>query len=354
MDSIDKKILLLIGSMGVIIVVLLVLVVVLMINLKKTRKNNRICHKDDTVETDMPENMPQQNVSVGITAEPETEQIKGEEAELTVRPQYNDDIENYVIKTAEGLGLHIGKIHSMGRRDNQQDSFAYSDVENEAVIKEKGILLIVADGMGGLANGAEVSSLIAVSMLQYFDHFMKGDNMAEELKNMVLYANDEVNKYLGEEQLGKCGSTLVATLVKNHQIYWISVGDSSIFLCHDSHIERINPLHNYAQDLKEMVLRGEISEEEAATHPKRATLTSFIGAGTITHISQNEEPIMLSSGDRLILASDGVFGTVSTEEMEDMMHYDVEEAALKLKYLIESKNKRKQDNYTAIIMEENF
>lgn len=354
MGNIDKKILLLIGIMGLVIVVLLVIVTVLMVNLKKARKNNRIRRKDDAAELNLPENLPPQNVNAGMPAEHESEQTKGDETELTIRPQYNDDIENYVIKTAEGLGLHIGKIHSMGRRESQQDSFAYSDVENEAVIREKGILLIVADGMGGLANGAEVSSLIAVSMLQYFDHFMKGDNMAEELRNMVLYANDEVNKYLGEEQLGKCGSTLVATLIKDHQIYWISVGDSSIFLCHDNHIERINPLHNYAQDLKEMVLRGEITEEEAAAHPKRAALTSFIGAGTITHISQNEEPIMFSSGDRLILASDGIFGTVSMEEMEEMMRYDVEEAALKLKYLIESKNKRKQDNYTAIIMEEHY
>ncbi len=345
----DKRILLIIGIMGLLLVILLVIVTILMINLNKVRKNNKLRQKN-TAMPEVTETPQEQNINIQFESIPTND----DETELTIRPQYNDDIENYVVKTADGLGLHIGKIHSIGRRESQQDSFAYSDVENEAIINEKGVLLIVADGMGGLANGAEVSSLTAVSMLQYFDHYMKSDNVAEELRNMVLYANNEVNKYLGEEQLGKCGSTLVATLVKDHQIYWISVGDSSIFLCHDKHIERINPLHNYAEDLKEMVLRGEISEEEAATHPKRAALTSYIGAGTISHISQNEEPIMFMPGDRLILASDGIFGTASIEEMEDMMRYDVEEAALKLKYLIESKNKRNQDNYTAIIMEENY
>lgn len=345
----DKRILLIIGIMGLLLVILLVIVTILMINLNKVRKNNKL-RQENTAMPEVTEIPQEQNINI----QSESVSTNGGETELTIRPQYNDDIENYVVKTVDGLGLHIGKIHSIGRRESQQDSFAYSDVENEAIIKEKGVLLIVADGMGGLANGAEVSSLTAVSMLQYFDHYMKSDNVAEELRNMVMYANNEVNKYLGEEQIGKCGSTLVATLIKNHQIYWISVGDSSIFLCRDNHIERINPLHNYAEDLKEMVLRGEISEEEAATHPKRAALTSYIGAGTISHISQNEEPIMLMPGDRLILASDGIFGTASIEEMEDMMRYDVEEAALKLKYLIESKNKRNQDNYTAIIIEEDY
>lgn len=349
MEIADNKILLIIGIMGLLLVVLLIMVIILMVNLNKARKNNRIRQSHTLVQNTFEESREENEY---FSSEPMQNDV--EEAELTIRPQYKDNIENYRIQTASNLGLHIGKIHSLGRRESQQDSFAYSDVENEAIINEKGVLLIVADGMGGLANGAEVSSLTAVSMLQYFDHFMQSDNIAEELRNMVNYANNEVNKFLGEEQIGKCGSTLVATLIKNHQIYWISVGDSSIFLCHDNQIERINPLHNYAEDLKEMVLRGEISEEEAAMHPKRAALTSYIGAGAITHISQNEEPIPFTSGDRLILASDGIFGTASIEEMEDMMRYDVEEAALKLKYLIESKNKRNQDNYTAIIMEENY
>ena len=350
MEIADKRLLLVIGIMGLLLIVLFIIVAFLMIHLYKARKKNKFDLSNAMTQA-VPENRLEKNVNIPS----ETMQNNTDDAELTIRPQYNDDIENYKVKTAMGLGLHIGKIHAIGRRESQQDSFAYSDVENEEIIREKGVLLVVADGMGGLTNGAEVSSLTAVSMLQYFDHYMKSDNnVAEELRNMVMYANNEVNNFLGEEQLGKSGSTLVATLIKNHEIYWISVGDSSIFLRHDKRIERINPLHNYAEDLKEMVLRGEISEEEAATHPKRAALTSFIGAGTLNHISQNEEPIMFMPGDRLILASDGVFGTASIEEMEDMMHYDVEEAALKLKYLIESKNKRNQDNYTAIIIEENY
>lgn len=51
--------------------------------------------------------------------------------------------------------------------------------------------------------------------------------------------------------------------------------------------------------------------------------------------------------------SDGV-ETVSEEELKQVLCYDVEEAAVKLRYLIESKNKRNQDNFTAMILEDNY
>ena len=100
----------------------------------------------------------------------------------------------------------------------------------------------------------------------------------------------------------------------------------------------------------EMVSEGVISMEQAMSHPDRAALTSFIGAGEIKYVDRNLEPLILEKEDRLLLTSDGL-DTVSKEELEQMMHYDAAEAALKLKYLISEKNRRNQDNYTAIIIE---
>ncbi|MCM1537740.1 MAG: protein phosphatase 2C domain-containing protein [bacterium] len=271
---------------------------------------------------------------------------------ITRAPHYHDDIEHYMVKTAPELTVRIGKIHSVGRRANQQDTFAYSDVEDQRTVSEKGILLIVADGMGGLAQGAEVSSIVAVEMLRYFDESGGSENPAELLREALLHANQKVNEFLGEEMLGKSGSTVVAALLKEHGVYWISVGDSSIFYYHDNRLTRLNVLHNYALELQEMVERGEITREEADASRDRNALISYIGAGEIARIDQNEEPVVLSAGDRLMLATDGIYGTASMAELEAVMHYDVEEAALKLRYLIDVKGKKNQDNFTAIIAED--
>lgn len=273
-----------------------------------------------------------------------------DDGELTRKPSYEMSIQQFEIKTSEDASFRLGKIHEVGKRKNQQDTLAYSEVADSACLEEKGALFIVADGMGGLSDGAEVSSMLAVKMLQFFDHNNFSNNPADKLYEMVMNANEEINLHLGESRIGKSGSTLVTAYVKENKIYWLSIGDSNIYLYRDHSIMRLNELHNYEKELLEEVTEGFISMEQAMNHPDRAALTSFIGAGEIKYVDRNLEPLIFEQEDRLLLTSDGL-DTVTKEELEQMMHYDAAEAALKLKYLISEKNKRNQDNYTAIIIE---
>ena len=272
------------------------------------------------------------------------------DSELTQKPSYQVSIQQFEIKTSEDSSFRLGKIHEIGKRKNQQDTLAYSEVAEETCLKEKGALFIVADGMGGLSDGAEVSSMLAVKMLQFFDNHDFNENPADKLYEMVMNANEEINLHLGESRIGKSGSTLVTAYIKDGNVYWLSIGDSNIYLYRNHSIIRLNELHNYEKELMEQVAEGLISMEQAMNHPDRAALTSFIGAGEIKYVDRNPEPLVLEKEDRLLLTSDGL-DTVTKEELEQMMHYDAAEAALKLKYLISEKNKRNQDNYTAIIIE---
>lgn len=273
--------------------------------------------------------------------------------ELTRPPKFEERIENYRVVTAKDSTIKISKLHDVGKRSNQQDSFAYSDVDNLETLKKKGMLILVADGMGGLENGAEVSSFVAVEMLKAFDNIQTLDNPSEVLKNMVYEVNEKVNSFLGPEGLGKSGTTLVAAIIKEHKVYWVSVGDSFIFWFHDHELIQLNKLHNYGMELDEMLSRGEISQEEAMNNPSRAALTSYIGAGHIEKMDYNTEPIILEPEDRFMLMSDGV-KTIARDDLAFFLNYDVEEAALKIKYEIQAKNKKNQDNYTAIIVEDHY
>lgn len=268
-------------------------------------------------------------------------------------PQYSDGIENYKIETYKASTVRIGKVHSVGKRDNQQDSFAYSDVSDPETVSKKGMLLLVADGMGGMSNGAEVSAKVAVEALRFFDDCDVIEDVPQFLYDMVQYINMQVNDLLGYNGIGKSGSTLVAMHIRNHEAYWISIGDSCVYLYQYNELIRLNVLHNYETQLMEMVDNGEISYEEAMSKPNKAALTSYIGAGEIALIDQNVEPLILEPRARMILMSDGI-ETLSEEEMAEVLRFDVEEAALKMRYLIEQKNKRNQDNFTAIVIEDNY
>jgi len=268
-------------------------------------------------------------------------------------PRYSDGIENYMIETFRESSVRIGKVHAIGKRENQQDSFAYSDVANQKIVEDKGMLLLVADGMGGMSNGAEVSATVAIESLRYFDTHELTLDIPEYLENMAQYVNDQVNEFLGSDGIGRSGSTLVAMHIRDHEVHWISIGDSCIYLYRNKELMRLNVLHNYGTQLNEMLLNGEMTLEEVMAEPNKQALTSYIGAGSIALIDQNYEPLILNPGDRIMLMSDGI-ETVSEEELCGILRYDVEEAALKLRYLIEQKNKKNQDNFTAIIIEDNY
>ncbi|MBQ6441351.1 MAG: serine/threonine-protein phosphatase [Lachnospiraceae bacterium] len=262
--------------------------------------------------------------------------------------------ENETIKIAEGAEecpVYVASIHDVGRRSMQQDSFGLSDTEDAALVESKGILAVVADGMGGLEDGERMSQMVVVSMLQGFDASspeVPGDTL---LRDLVDLANDAVNQDLGEEMIGKCGSTVVAVIIRENRLFWISVGDSHIYVYRNGKLVKMNRDHNYGAQLDESVARGEISIEEALSDKQRAALTSFIGIGDLELIDQNANPVGLETGDRVLLMSDGIYGTVPFERLREILGQPLKQACLLIEKEIHEKNKVNQDNYTCVILE---
>ncbi len=150
---------------------------------------------------------------------------------------------------------------------SQQDSFGISENGQGWSDSGKGIFAIVADGMGGLYNGGEISALVTMSMMQTFDQIPRPGDARQELLSMLNQANDEVNARLSGGGQGKSGSTVVAVILRDTQLYWIAVGDSHIYLYRNGALMQINRDHVYSVDLDEMAARGEISSREASGIP---------------------------------------------------------------------------------------
>ncbi len=241
----------------------------------------------------------------------------------------------------------VGKLHNIGNRNSQQDSFAVSDISDEYLLKQNGIMAIVADGMGGLADGDKISSMVTLSLFKYF-HENTIANPSEALMNMLKIANDEVNSFLGNN-ITKCGSTLVAGIIKDKTCHWISVGDSRIYLYRKGSLMQLNREHTYKDELDAKAANGEISREAALNNPQRNALTSYIGMGRLEKIDSNS--LTLLSGDRILFMTDGVFGTVNDDKICDAMNLPLDQSVDSLESIIKSYNKTNQDNYTALILE---
>ncbi len=255
---------------------------------------------------------------------------------------------NAKVMTENAAVIHIGNAQNIGARENQQDSFGISDITNEKLTREKGILAVIADGMGGLSNGAQVSAQITSYMLDLFIKAESDPDNSTLLLNMVQGANKEVIRLIGNQQ---SGSTVVAVTVKEHLLHFISVGDSRIYLLRGGALFQINREHTYASELDEKAARGDITFDEAKSDPQRGALTSYIGMNEITLIDRSLRPIKLLSGDRILLMTDGVFGTISEEEILSAAGLSAYEAAAQLEALVMAKKKPDQDNFTIIILE---
>ena len=248
-------------------------------------------------------------------------------------------------------GIYVGKVHDIGRRSSQQDSFGISGDGQQLDDGGKGIFAIVADGMGGLKNGGAVSALVTMTMMQAFDVMSGQVSPDQALLGMLGEANERVNDMLKPSGQGKSGSTVVAAIIRERMLYWIAVGDSHIYLYRNGALMQINRDHVYSVVLDEMAARGEISSREAAQNPQRKALTSFIGMGRIEKIDRNIRPLTLQKKDRVLLMTDGVFGTLSEEELTAAMKLPVAESSEAIHQMIRQKNAAAQDNYTALILE---
>lgn len=246
--------------------------------------------------------------------------------------------------SASSIG--IGTVHQMGSREYQQDSMGYV-----AVLEDKGMFAVVADGMGGLSNGEKVSRKIVMNMLGLAQRLNAGQINGILLK-MVNQVNEDVNRMLGPDGLYKSGSTVVAILVYDSKFQWIAVGDSRIYLYRQGFANQLNRDHDQLQAWMPEVLEGKRSMEEILRNPDGRRLTSFIGMGQLKHIDGSVMPIALEAGDRLVLMSDGVYNVVNEDWLAAILkrYPDANQAASAIEHAVREANHPHQDNFTAIVL----
>lgn len=241
--------------------------------------------------------------------------------------------------------VSIGKLHSQGKRKSQQDSFFVSPVE---MMPTHGLLALVADGMGGLADGDRVSQTAVSTMAEGF-YNIKGEPMLLLLA-LLERANRAVNNLLGPSGRNKSGSTLVAGLIRENRFYYLSVGDSRICLYRNGMLFQLNREHVFHNELLIQAVNGEKTFQTALSDKSAAGLTSFLGMGKLKYIDIPACGIEIRPGDRFLLMSDGVYNALPDEELKAHLNKTPEEAAQAIGEAIEAKGYTSQDNYTAVIL----
>lgn len=247
------------------------------------------------------------------------------------------------------MHLVSGSAQHIGGRQQQQDAFGFGANATPAFARHAGTLSVVADGMGGMANGDQAAKAALAAFLDAYQTKPDHESIPDALLRALHTANQSV--YDLAVKLGaaeEMGTTLIATVIHNNHLYWISSGDSAIFLYRDAEFTQLNQPHVFAVELEDQACQGNIPIEVAKNHPEREALTSFIGMERISHIDRTLRPFTLKERDIVLLATDGLFKTLSLDEMGALMKLPIPQLAEKLVATTIAVKRPYQDNVTVI------
>ena len=279
--------------------------------MRKFNLKGKVAQKLKGLETAVPENPTADAGNEASQAQPETAVTEHGE----IRYAWRTD---------------VGRI-----RKNNQDT----------VILGNG-LFGVADGMGG-HNGGEIASA------GLRDGLLRETEGQEPSMELLEEAVKKVNYEIWEQQekdasLTGMGTTLTVLWAADKEMIIGQVGDSRAYLLRDGQMKQVTSDHSMVAD---MVRRGVLTEEQAACHPMRNYITRAVGTDDTLDVDLISIPRM--NGDRWIICSDGLYGQISKQELEDTAKVaDLEEAAGKLLELALEHGGR--DNITLVLMQDEF
>ena len=214
---------------------------------------------------------------------------------------------------------HIGLV-----RENNQDAVEYG------VLNDTTQYAVVCDGMGG-ANGGNIASKIAVELIgsRIRDAYREGTGQVSPehlLTSAMATANVGVyDRAQKDEVLSGMGTTVVAVITAGTTAYISHVGDSRLYLYRNGELTQVTRDHSVVQELIES---GQITEEEARSHPRKNYITRALGVKSEEYGESDE--LSLYPGDRLLLCTDGLTNEVNKAEMEHLLTLPMEEATQSL------------------------
>ena len=198
-----------------------------------------------------------------------------------------------------------GITHRGAVRQQNQDAFA------TRVLGDGRVLALVCDGMGG-ARAGNVASAMAVE--RFMEEYLQGDRTlpdGERMQRAAARANREIfDRSLHDESCTGMGTTLVAALAGEREAIILNEGDSRAYHVNGEGIVLITRDHSLVEDLVE---RGELTREQARSHPNKNLITRALGAEPELMADCFRQP--LAPGDYLLLCSDGLSNVVEEQEM---------------------------------------
>jgi protein phosphatase len=222
---------------------------------------------------------------------------------------------------------------------------------NSLNLGDKGLVLVVSDGMGGALAG-DVASRMAIDSVRDVmigndeDGCDQDGSLVDCLKHATMQANRAIHfKSLEDSRCSGMGATLTGAAIKDDKLDLVQVGDSRAYVVRGNQIRLATKDQSLVQQLVDV---GQISEEEAETHMFRNVILQALGAQT--ELLPATARIQLRNGDLLLLCSDGLSGKLRNDEIRQIVSRSSNDLAAACNALVDEANHRGgEDNITVVL-----
>lgn len=237
------------------------------------------------------------------------------------------------------MKFSVYQISRQGGRERNEDRMGY------AYTRESG-LFVLADGMGGHPEGAMAAQLALQTFSAYFQKTANPTvrEVPDFLSSALMAAHHQIIRYAAEKgMLDTPRTTLVAALMERGQMHWVHCGDSRLYVVRDGALLTRTRDHSYMEQQAHM---GRSTE-----NINRNILFTCLGSPA-KPVFDLSGPLSLQQGDRVLLCSDGLWGTVSDEEIAaELSRRPLEQSVPDLVETALRRGGPRCDNVTVLAME---
>lgn len=211
--------------------------------------------------------------------------------------------------------MEISLVTDIGqRRSNNQDFI--NKFDNKAGVT----LIVLADGMGGHRAGNIASEMTVTDLGR---EWVNTDlNSPESIRDWMLVTLESENKKVYDlgltDDYKGMGTTVEAVAFVGKTLIFAHVGDSRIGLVRNDNYQLLTSDHSL---VNELVKAGQLTEEEAASHPQKNIITQSIGQSN--PVSPDLAIQELQANDYLIINSDGLTNMISNQEIVNALQQDI-------------------------------
>jgi serine/threonine protein phosphatase PrpC len=239
------------------------------------------------------------------------------------------------------MKFSVFQISRKGGREKNEDRMGYCYTKGSG-------LFLLADGMGGHPEGEVASqmTLQVISALYQLEAKPEIPDVAAFFNTAIMAAHRQILRYAAEKGLiDTPRTTLVAAIVQGGSVTWMHCGDSRLYLVRDGEMLARTRDHSYLEQ------QAAKPDSVMPVGVNRNVLYTCLGSPA-KPVYDVTGPVQLLQGDRILLCSDGLWGTLDDSDI--VFHLSQKSVGIAVPNLVERaliKGGAHSDNVTAIAME---